>query len=312
MDWGSRRMMTKVATLYYFDGWTQAKIAKKYGVSRPVISKVLQRSRDEGIVEIYIKDENIHTIEFEQLLEQKYNLQEAIVVSTANLSKEMILKSLGKAAASYISNNIKDHMKLGISWGRTLASVVEEFPFQKRKSMLIVPLVGGMGRNNVQIHANQLAYRLANKVNGDCTYLYAPAIVETSELKERLIESEDISSVLQEGKNVDMAVIGIGNPYKESTMKEIGYVKKDDIEELKSSGVIGDINSKFFDSSGKQTKISLNERVIGIDLEELKEINKVIGVVNGEHKVECTKTALAKDYIDVLITDDVTAKQILK
>lgn len=311
MDWGSRRMMTKVATLYYFNGWTQAKIAKKYGVSRPVISKVLQRAKDEGIVEIYIRDESIHTIELEQQLEQKYDLQEAIVVSSEDLSDEMIRKSIGKAAASYISNNLEDNMKLGISWGNTIASVVEEFPYLVKESLLIVPLVGGMGRNSVEIHANQLAYKLANKLKGDCTYLYAPAIVESKELKERLIQSTDISSVLEEGRNVDMAIVGIGNPYKNSTMKEIGYVTEDDIEKLKQSGIIGDINSQFFDKTGEQPNTLLNERVIGIDLEDLKQIPKVIAVVNGEHKVSCTKVALEKQYINVLITDYQTAKQIL-
>lgn len=311
MDWEDRRVIVKIASLYYFEGWTQATIAEKYKVSRPVISKVLQRAKEKGIVEIYIKDENVHTVNLEQQLEQHFHLKEAVVVSTANLTDDMIKRAVGKAAASYISNNLESNSKLGISWGTTLAHVVDEFPFQRNDSMYIVPLVGGMGRKNVEIHANQLAYELAKKVNGSCTYLYAPAMVESSELKERLVESEDIAAVLEEGKNVDMALIGIGDPYSGSTMKDIGYLKDDDIEELKHAGVIGDVNSKFFDENGRQIKHYLNDRVIGIDLDDLKNIKEVVGIANGENKINSILTILKNSYINVFITDDITAKKIL-
>lgn len=312
MSWDDRRTMAKIATLYYFEGWTQAKIAKKYNVSRPVISKVLQRAKDDGIIEIYIKDENVHNIELERKLEKKFNLQEVIVVSTSNLSDEMIRKAIGKASVSYITRAIDDHPKIGISWGTTIASIVEEFPFIKKESTYIVPLVGGMGQSNVNIHVNQLAYELAKKINGRCTYLYAPAMVETRELRDRLIESEDIASVLYEGKQVDMAIVGIGDPFQNHTMKNIGYLKDEDIEELKKANVVGDINSKFFDENGIQVEHSLNDRVIGIDLEELKKIKLVIGVAFGEYKAQSIYAALKNDYLNALIIDDTTAELLLK
>lgn len=311
MNWDDRRTMAKVATLYYFDGWTQAEIAKKYNVSRPVISKVLQRAREQGIVEIYIKDENIHTIKLEQELEHKYNLQEVIVVSSTNLSEEMTKRAIGKASASYLSNNIERYSKVGISWGSTIAAAVNEFPFLKKESLYVVPLVGGMGRASVAIHANQLAYELAKKVNGTCTYLYAPAMVETSELRDRLIQSEDIAAVLDEGKNVDVAIVGIGDPYRNSTMKQIGYLTDGDTEQLSAANVVGDISSKFYDANGVQVAHPLNNRVIGINLDELKNIKEVVGIAHGDYKVKSITAALENNFIDVLITDDQTAKGIL-
>lgn len=312
MTWDDRRTMAKIATLYYFEGWTQAKIAKKYNVSRPVISKVLQKAKDNGIIEIYIKDENIHNIELERKLEKKFNLKEAIVVSTQNVSKEMINKTVGVASASYIKRIMDDHPRIGISWGTTIASVVEEFPYIKKENAYIVPLVGGMGTKGVQIHVNQLAYELAKKVNGTCTYLYAPAMVKTKELRNRLIETEDIASVLHEGTNVDLALVGIGTPYSHSTMKEIGYLNEDEIENLNQLGIVGDIGSKFFDYNGNEHLFDLNERVIGIELEQLKQIKKVVGIAYGAYKADSIYAALKNSYINVLITDDAAAEKILE
>lgn len=311
LSWDDRRTIAKISTLYYFEGWTQAQIAKKYNVSRPVISKVLQKAKDEGIIEIYIKDENIHNIELERNLEKKFGLKEAIVVSSQNLSEEMLRKTVGLASASYVKQLIDRHPRIGISWGTTIASVVEEFPYIKKENAYIVPLVGGMGSKAVEVHVNQLVYELSKKISANCTYLYAPAMVETKELRDRLIESEDIKTVLNEGALVDMAIVGIGTPYSHSTMKEIGYLTESEIEELENHQVVGDISSNFFKVNGSEQSIPLNDRVIGINLEQLKQIETVIGIAYGEYKGESIYAALENKYINVLITDDAAAKKIL-
>ncbi|MGI2327114.1 sugar-binding transcriptional regulator [Planococcus sp. YIM B11945] len=307
LNWEERRHLVKVAKLYYFNGQTQAEIAKKMGVSRPVISKLLNKAREIGIVEIYIKDENAHTVELEHQLETKYQLKEAIVIPAGNLPSDMVKHALGKAASFYVSKNLEGIKSLGISWGSTLAKFVQEYPFEKHQGLKVVPLVGGMGRKFVDIHSNLLAYQLAQKMQSNCTYLYAPAMVESQELKQRLIESEDIAMVLEEGRNVQMAVVGIGNPYEGSTMSAMNYLTAEDLDSLKEAGAIGDIGSRFFDAAGNQIKHPLNDLVIGLDLNEFKNIPEVIGIVEGPHKAASVKAALASGYLDVLVIDDATA-----
>ncbi|WKA57281.1 sugar-binding transcriptional regulator [Planococcus shenhongbingii] len=307
MNWEERRQIVKVSRLYYFEGQTQAEIAKKIGVSRPVISKLLNKARENGIVEIYIKDENAHTVELEHRLEKKYQLKEAIVVPAMGRDSEMVKHSLGKAASFYISKNINGKKSLGISWGSTLAKFVQEYPYEQHQNLKVIPLVGGMGRKLVEIHSNLLAYQLAQKMNSNCSYLYAPAMVESAELKKRLVQSEDIAMVLEEGRNVDMAVVGIGNPFKGSTMTTMEYLKEDDLVSLKQAGAVGDIGSRFYDQAGNEIKHPLNDLVIGLDINEYKQIPEVIGIVEGTHKVESIKAALRGGYFDVLVIDDVTA-----
>jgi DNA-binding transcriptional regulator LsrR (DeoR family) len=312
VNWDERRLIVKIANLYYFEGRTQAQIAKAIGVSRPIISKLLHKAKDDGIVEIYIKDENAHTVELEKKLEQKYNLQEVIVVPTSDLTSEMIKQSIGKATSFYISKNVKNIRSLGISWGGTISSFVKEYPYEQKQDLKIVPLVGGMGKELVEIHSNLLAYQLAKKMNCSCSYLYAPAMVETEELKERLVNSADIATVLQEGQNVDLAIVGIGNPFENSTMIKMGYLKEEDLQTLKKYGAVGDIGSQFIDTSGKPISHPLNNKVIGLQLEHLKNIPKVIGIIEGKHKVGSLKAILKGNYLDVVIMDDLIANQLLR
>ncbi|GJI59208.1 DeoR family transcriptional regulator [Bacillus altitudinis] len=312
LNWEERRQLVKVAHLYYTDGWTQQEIAKKLNVSRPVISKLLQKAKDVGIVEVYIKDESIHTVELEKQLETTFQLTDAVVAPSVGTMSEMVKRAVGQAGAYYLSKNMKGAEKIGISWGTTLAELVKEYPFERRNDVKVIPLEGGMGRQAVDIHANQLAYELAKKMNGTCSYLYAPAILETEELKERLMAMQDIEAVLEEGRNVDIALIGIGNPHKGSTLKTVGYLKEEDLSGLRQSGAVGDIGFRFFDGEGKPVQDELNQKVIGLSLEQLKSVKKVIAVVEGTHKAESILGALNGGFIQVLVTDELTAAAILK
>ena len=312
LDWEEKRRLIQIANLYYIEDCTQEQIAKKVGVSRSLISKLLQKARDFGMVEVYIKDEEFRTVQLEYQLEKKYNLKDVVVVSTSGLTTEMIKKAVGQAGSHYLSKNLKDVKRIGISWGSTLLELVKEYPFEKREEIQVIPLVGGLGTKHVEMHSNQLAYELSKKLNSTCSYLYAPAIVKTKELRDRLVKMKDISSVLEEGKHVDVALLSVGSPYTDATMSVLGYLEEKDLEQLRELGVVGDIASRFFDSEGKMVNHPLNDKVIGLSLEQLKRIKKVIAVVQGSHKIESLSAALKGEYIDVLIIDDQTASVLIK
>ena len=82
-----RRLLIKVAHMYYEEGATQSKIADAVGVSRSLISKYLAKAREAGIVEIIIHDEmNQQYGSLERKIERKYGLREVVCVET--LSQE--------------------------------------------------------------------------------------------------------------------------------------------------------------------------------------------------------------------------------
>jgi DNA-binding transcriptional regulator LsrR (DeoR family) len=264
------------------------------------------------MVEVYIKDEEFRTVQLEYQLEKKYNLKDVVVVSTSGLTSEMIKKAVGQAGSHYLSKNLKDVKRIGISWGSTLLELVKEYPFEQREEIQVIPLVGGLGTKHVEMHSNQLAYELSKKLNGTCSYLYTPAIVKTKEIKDRLVTMKDIASVLEEGKNVDVALISVGNPYTDSTMRILGYLQEDDLQQLRGMGVVGDIASRFFDHEGDLVNHPLNDKVIGLSLEQLKQIKNVIAVVVGTHKIESLSAALKGEYIDVLVIDEQSASALIK
>lgn len=309
--WEDKRSILKIATLYYNEGLTQAEIAKKMEISRPLVSKILQEAKNTGIVEIYIKDEDAYSIALEMEIEKKYDLTEVIIVPNQKSATEAISKkNIGRAAASYLSSILPKVKKIGVSWGTTLAEFVDEMPFLQYPNVIVIPIMGGVGYSNVLYHSNHLAFLLAQKLNTTSTYFYAPALADTKKLKESLLESKMISVALSEGKDVDVAIVGVGNPVRSSTYRDLGYFTNSDIRELEEKGAIGDVAATFFDKSGHPVDTDVSSRMMGIELEDLKNIPCVIALATGKEKSDSLKALLSQHVIDVLIIDQASADEL--
>lgn len=307
-----RQLMEKVSKLYYLEGWTQNQICTKVDLSRPIVSKLLKQAREKNIVEIHIKDETVHTVELERLLEKQYALTEAIVVSDSDEFPGATRRAVGEAASAYLRNKLPNIQTLGVSWGKTIRTMVERFQGVEQSHVHLVPLIGGMGQSHVEYHSNQLAFQLARKLNASSSYVYAPAFADNKEMKAQLIKSKDVTAIIKEGEKIDFAIVGVGSVTRETTGIEMGYMNETDIQSLEASGAKGDLNSWFFDDDGNEVNHPINDRIIGANLDRIREIPEVMALAEGEHKVSSLHTALRAGLVNSLVTDERTAASLVK
>ena len=68
----------------------------------------------------------------------------------------------------------------------------------------------------------------------------------------------------------------------------------------------------FIDKDGNVIQSSLERRLMSTPLEQLKEMSNSIGVAGGSTKSEAILAALKGNYLDVLITDETTATNVLR
>ena len=308
MTANDRRILVKVAYMYYDENMTQQEIADKLGVSRPSVSRLLQKARQSGIVEIKISYEGSFT-KLEDALEKKFNLREAIITPTEE--SDTLKHLLAEAAADYLMRTIKDKDMVGVSWGTTLA-YIHEYVKNVSKNVTFVPLVGGVGQTNLDIHSNTITINLAKAFDGKGKLLHAPVVVDNVKVKQTLISDTSTSEILKLASKSNIAVIGIGSPLAlNSTIRQTGYYTDKELKDLKNAKAVSDVCCIFLDSEGNVCPIELNQRVIGISIDELKAIPNVVGVAGGVEKREAILAVLKGGYIDVLVTDEKTAEFLL-
>jgi DNA-binding transcriptional regulator LsrR (DeoR family) len=308
VDQRTAHLLIKVADLYYLQDRTQAEIAEVLKISRPHISRLLKRARQTGIVTISVRAPVGRSSELASELGRLFPLRDVLVVP----SGASALARVAEAAATYVAGRIHRESVVGVSWGRTVRLIADGVPSDPRRSVEVVPLVGGMGPVGDDIHANEIARRLATRLGGRYYVLNAPAMAEGASAHATLVRDATVRSILERGRKADVAVVGIGGMVAGSTLIQSGYLKVDHLRRLKASGAVGDICSRFFGRDGSPCRSPLTDRVIGIELKDLRQLPWVVGAAAGAEKAPALLGALRGGYINVLATDEVTARAILR
>jgi len=311
------QMMLRAARLYYEDGLTQQQVADELGVSRPQVSRLLTRAREEGIVRITIMDPFVTFTELETRLEETFGLRRAVVTAGEDLSAEglsamALRRRIGLAAAEYLRRSLRDGMQAGMGWGRTLRAVISALKDERRAIIHVVSLIGGMGQMSPSFQVNDLARGLAEAFGGTWQALYAPAFVGDPQVREMLLQHPDVKMVMDAWGSLDIALVGIGHfaLQRQSSMFFAEYMDDALLWELEQRNAVGDLCGRFFDIHGEQC--ILETGTIGMSLEQLKALDHVVGIAGGEEKVAAILGALRGGYLNVLITDTATAQAVLE
>lgn len=301
---GSERLMVKVCNLYYIEDLKQEEIAKKLGISRPTISRLLRDAKKAGIVRIQVVSPFANDYsDLEKSLEVKYGLKNVIIANDqeddANQKKELAME-----AALYLQRLLKPKDIVGLTMGTTLREIPQFLNSRKESKITFVPLLGGVGQANIDIHPNQIVMEIANAFGGKYMLLHAPAVVSDPGIIKTFSEELGIKSVLELMGKVNVAVVGLGTPFDQnSTLMATGYYDNKDVELMKKKKAVGDICMQSYNADGESKDFDSNKKVFGFPLENLKSIETVIAVAGGRSKLEAIRGAIRGGYINVLITN---------
>ena len=306
-----KNKVVEAAKLYYLLDYTQHEIAKKLGVSRPTVSRMLQTAKKEGIVQIKIIDMEENVSDLEKAIEKKYNLKKAVIAPVPQYEDHIIKTTLGLKAAEYLDTIVKDNDIIGVTWGTTLYHVAVELKKKEVNNIKIVQLKGGISHSETNTYVSETLYLFGKAFRTTPLHLPLPAIVDQVVVKQAMMEDRHIKKIIETGKEANIALFTCGPIKSESLLFKLGYFTNEDLEMLYSKAV-GDICSRFFDQDGQICNNSLNERTLGIDLSELREKEYSILVAGGDQKVDSIHAALKGEYANVLVTDQYTARFILE
>jgi DNA-binding transcriptional regulator LsrR (DeoR family) len=307
------RLLSKVSKLYYEQGLTQQIIAQRLHLSRPKVSRLLQQAIDEGIVQITVLSPPGIYSNLEHQLEQQFGLQEAVVIEVEpSASQSTVSKELGRGAASYLQRTLQDGDTIGISWGTTLEAMVNALQPSDAGASHIVQMIGGLGPPEAETHASELCKRIARLLNSRLTLIPAPGIARTVVVKQALLSDSYVQAAFDLFNKINVAYVGIGAPTPDALLFRSSIISDSEINELRQKGAVGDIALRFFDARGQPVYSDLDERVVGIRLDELTGIERVIAVAGGPNKRDVVHAALSGSLIDVLITDHVLAASLLE
>lgn len=308
------RLMTKVAQMYHEQGLRQAEIAARLDLSQSRVSRLLKQAEHEGIVRTTVAVPKGFFPDLEQALQARYGLREAVIIDVERDDDAEVMRAIGAAAASYVETTIGTGEVVGISsWSGTLLAMVDAMhPLVRPVAEGVVQILGGVGNPAAEGHATHLTRRLAELVGGEARLLPAPGVAGSPESRNALLDDPFVRRSMEWVQRVTLALVGIGSLTPSKLLAASGNIfTADELDQLQELGAVGDICLRFFNAEGVPVESTLDERVVGVELDQLQLFNRTVALAGGERKLAAIHGALRSRYVNVLITDRFTAERLV-
>ena len=330
-------LLVEIARQYFQKGKTQAEIGETLDLTQTTVSRLLQRSMEEGVVSYVISPPNSVRIEEElkEKLRNKGVRQVRVMPNGAGENTGKNAENLGVGGAEYmwqILGQAGDTITIGVSCGDTILTLLKQITGYLRQNPKALK---ELGKRTITLYPLNLAWEPTLQFHNDSppsTNVFPAALVmyfaiqlydlglkvvaHTAQLSAVALGDAKKSSqergIEKWAEKSDILLLGIGSrqgtKYKR-VLKSLGNQRP-----LKDYTIAGEINYQPFNHEGDFKALP---ELIGITGEKLSDLahseKEIIAVAGGSRKIESINALLQRKAVpfNVLITDVSVSEQIL-
>lgn len=299
--------------MYYYHQMTTDEIAAALGYSRATVSRLLNRAREEGIVEIRIIDRHNQQDPLSTKIKRRYRgLHTIEIVSVPSDSSDTErLTRVSQRAAAHISNNVvENNQVIGISSGETLTITARHLPHRALNGVQIVQLQGitAAGQTGPG-YVSGILQNFAEAYDGEVVLYPVPMMFADPDAR-RLVWDEPTVRIAREYQSrADVLVFSVGVAHLtwERILHDAGLDQDQDYRGLLDHDVVGDLATVFYRADGSYQDLGINLRSSGPPLDTYRRVSRSVCITSGSAKVPALHAALDAGFISDLVIDNITA-----
>ncbi|MGZ6315202.1 MAG: sugar-binding transcriptional regulator [Candidatus Limnocylindrales bacterium] len=297
------------ARRYFLDGASKSEIADELGISRFKVARLLEAARRDGLVRIEIGGPPEFDVELASELALRHGLRDALVIRVVEGPDEFQREQLGRVCAELLTETLEAQDILGISWGRTLHSMVGHL--SRLPGCTVVQIVGNVPTLELAVNSLELVRRVAECAGGPVYPLHVPLLMDSPEMADALRRDPHVHKAIGMFDRLTKAVVGIG-AWTASGSTVRAALPAELAEELDAAGAVADVCATILDANGLALRVAgLPDRFIAIGLEQLRAVPDVVAIAGGAAKAPAILAALRSGLIHRLITDEAAARLLL-
>ena len=303
----------QAAKLYFRDQLTKTEIAQRIGISRFRVARLIDEALQRGLVTIRFASLPSINDDLGSAIVRRYGVGLCLVAQPSDPGGDGLLAA-ASIAASLVNTLVQPGDVLGVAWGSTVAATVDAVAHRPVKDLHVVQLAGGTRRIDPRLAPPEIARRLAELLGATVHPLYAPALVESTAVRDALMQEVEVRATTALYDRVSVALIGIGAfaPVSgQSALLQSGALNDREISAAQASGAVADLVLHAIAADGMLVPTALEERAIAISFEQLRRIPQVIAVAAGAHKAPAIAATLSTGVVSALVTNEATAEAIL-
>ncbi|MEQ5775580.1 sugar-binding transcriptional regulator [Thalassospira sp. NFXS8] len=296
--------------LYYCAGNTQDEIATKLGVSRPTAQRLVSAAVSEGLVKVRLDHPIADCMELGARLRDRHELEHCEVVPTDPAAPDAMF-GMTQAAAMLLERVLQspDPKVIALGTGRAMRGMVNEVQRIDASHHKIVSLVGTIATDGAASFYDAVT-ELADLTRAPHYPLSIPVIVPRAEQRKPMQEQAPMDNILHLAARADVKFVGIGQMGDDAPLLVDGFITPAELKSLQEHGGIGELISWTFDKNGQILDHDVNNRVTSAPLQIPGQ--NTVAVAKGAKKVSAIRGAMAGKLITSLVTDEATARALLR
>ncbi len=304
-------MTVRAAWLHYHGGLTQAAVAERLGVPSVKAHRLIARAVADGLVKFTVEGEIVQCIELENELRTRFALDMCEVAP--DLEEEgQPFRALGLAGASYLRRQIEGgkHAVIGLGHGRTLAAAVQQLARSTVNKVRFVSLTGSV-TPDYSVNPDDVMHTIAERTGALAHIMPVPFFANTVDDREVLLAQRGVREILEMANRSSLKFVGIGTLNTRAQLVTSRMVETRELRAIEEAGGVGEMLGYFFDKHGRVLQTALTARTLSVSF-VARETSTILAIAGGPEKHKAIHAVLQSRKLSGLITDERTARALLK
>ena len=302
-------IVVETAWLYYEDGLNQNEIAAALDVSRATVVNYLQLARERGYVQVRLSHEAFTGHRLAMALREAFGLTAAFVLPQRENMPD-VGSRIVRGAADWLPTLLAPGDRLGVAWGKTIYDVAECLEQRTIDDLTVLQLVGSMA-TPYGFSADVCSSNVARKLGATCVNLHVPAILSDARIARTLREESLIAAQFEAMNSFNKTLFAVGSCTEDSHVVSSGVATKQELAWYLGQGAVGVLCGRFIDRSGAHIEGPLDDRMMAVELDRLRQREAGILVVAGSERVAAAVAAIRGGYVTHLVTGEASAEAML-
>lgn len=302
-----RELIVEAAWLHHEFGLTQDEVARRLGVSRSTVSRVLAEAERLGIVQVVVTVPMRREARLAAALGRHLGIPATV---GARVGDETSSAAAARAAARLVERIAgTGRLTIATSWGRTLSVMARLVRPRAAAGIQVVDAVGHAGGGRF-VPAAHVSQSLAAALGAAVIHVPAPAFVAEASTRAALLASPAVAQALEVARSADLILVSVGIVGSASLLVEEGLVDPSAAEAVVRAGAAGEILGRWYEEAGRDVT-GPGPVAVGLSLDDLRGAKRVIAVAGGAGKAGAVQAAVAGGIVHEVVVDDELAEALL-
>jgi DNA-binding transcriptional regulator LsrR (DeoR family) len=297
--------------LYFIAGHTQDEIARTLKVSRATAQRLVSLCLAERLITFRLAHPIAACMEMAARLQERFSLLHCEVVPV-DPAAPLSVAGPAERAASLLEATLRAEKPIIVAMGtgRTMRAAVEQVPAMDCPDHRLVSLVGNISADGSASFFDTVG-RLADLTKARHYPMPLPFLLPSAQERDQLLRIEPIGRVRALAARADLRMVGLGQMDRHAQVHVDGFISHEELLELMRLGAVGEVTGWAFDAEGRIIAGGTNRRITSVE-PPVPAGALTVAAAHGPAKVPAIRAALRGRLINGLITDEATARNVLK